>query len=148
MVMTSPRSVRFDDSTVDKLAVFAARRTGMSSSSAAALLVEEGLRMDAHPGVVFQDGPSGRRAVLMAGPDVWEVIRALRDARANEPDLSPDEIMELVGDNADIALSDVHAALGYYGEHPEEIDDSIAEAEEAEARAQRALERTVGLLGV
>ena len=56
--------------------------------------------------------------------------------------------MELVGDNADIALSDVHAALGYYGEHPEEIDDSIAEAEEAEARAQRALERTVGLLGV
>ncbi len=104
--------------------------------------------MDAHPGVVFQDGPSGRRAVLMAGPDVWEVIRALRDARANEPDLSPDEIMELVGDNADIALSDVHAALGYYGEHPEEIDDSIAEAEEAEARAQRALERTVGLLGV
>ena len=69
------------------------------------------------------------------------------DARANEPDLSPDEIMELVGDNADVPLRGVHAALGYYGEHPEEIDDSIAEAEEAEARAQRALERTVGLLG-
>jgi len=104
--------------------------------------------MDAHPGVVFQDGPSGRRAVLISGPDVWEVIRALRDARANEPDLSPDGIMELVGDNADVPLRDVHVALGYYGEYPEEIDDSIAEAEEAEARAQRALERTVGLLGV
>lgn len=34
--------------------------------------------MEAHPGIVFRDGPSGRRAGLAAGPDVWEVVGLLR----------------------------------------------------------------------
>jgi hypothetical protein len=34
--------------------------------------------MDDHPGIVFRDGPTGRRAGLAAGPDVWEVVSALR----------------------------------------------------------------------
>ena len=59
--MPTPRSIRFDADTLEALAAFAARHAGLSISSAAALLVEEGLRMDAHPGVVFQEGPTGRR---------------------------------------------------------------------------------------
>ncbi len=35
--------------------------------------------MAEHPGVVFRDGPTGRRAGLAAGPDVWEIIALPRD---------------------------------------------------------------------
>jgi len=38
-----------------------------------------------HPGVLFRTGPTGRRAGLAAGPDVWEVVRAVRSARGAEP---------------------------------------------------------------
>lgn len=32
-----------------------------------------------HPGVVFKDGPSGRRAAIAFGPDVWEIVKVLRE---------------------------------------------------------------------
>jgi hypothetical protein len=32
-----------------------------------------------HSGVIFKDGPSGRRAALAYGPDVWGVIKFLRE---------------------------------------------------------------------
>jgi len=44
-----------------------------------ARLVDEGMRMEDHPGIGFRDGPTGRRAGLASGPDVWEVIVALQD---------------------------------------------------------------------
>src|SRR2546430_16513901 len=47
--------------------------------------VEEGLAMDAYPGIVFRDGPSGRRPAVIGGPDVWEGVQAFmaegRDVR-------------------------------------------------------------------
>ena len=42
-----------------------------SISSIGERQIDEGLRMEAHPGIVFRNGPSGRRAGLAAGPDVW-----------------------------------------------------------------------------
>ena len=47
-----------------------------SISSIGERQIDEGLRMEAHPGIVFRNGPSGRRAGLAAGPDVWEVVWA------------------------------------------------------------------------
>ncbi len=38
--------------------------------------------MDEHPGIVFRDGPTGRRAALAGGPDVWEVIATLKGGKA------------------------------------------------------------------
>ena len=46
------------------------------------------MRMTEHPGVVFREGPTGRRAGLVGGADVWEVVRAVKSARAAEPDLA------------------------------------------------------------
>ncbi len=146
VVMGSPRSVRFDVSTVTKLAAYASRHPGMTNSSAAALLVEEGLRMDAHPGVVFREGPAGRRACLASGPDVWEVIRAVRSARDAEPSLGPDLVLEVVAENANLPLPALQVAVGYYGEYPDEIDRQIADADAAEERALQASERTRHLL--
>ena len=40
---------------------------------------EEGARRDEHPLITFRDGPTGRRAGLVGGPDVWEVVMWLED---------------------------------------------------------------------
>ena len=43
--------------------------------------ISEGMRLDRCPGIAFRDGPAGRRAVVIGGPDVWEVVVAARSAR-------------------------------------------------------------------
>jgi hypothetical protein len=38
-----------------------------------------------HPGVIFKDGPSGRPSALAYGPDVWEIIKFLREVDERGP---------------------------------------------------------------
>ena len=146
--MSTPRSIRFEDSTLERLAIFAARRPGVTGTSAAARVVEEGLRMDAHPGVIFRDGPAGRRAVLIGGPDVHEVIGAVRATREAEPDISAEELLPLVSENTGVDLDRLHIAIDYYGEFADEIDALDRDAAAAEQALRAAMERTGGLLGV
>src|SRR5690242_18213811 len=101
--MATPSSVRFDDQVLARLNTFVADHPGMSLSSAANRLVDEALRMQEHPLIVFRDGPAGRRARLVAGPDVWEVIGALRSARAAEATLDSNELVDLVADTTGVA---------------------------------------------
>jgi hypothetical protein len=54
------------------------RRRGEAKARTAERLIDEGLRMEDHPGIVFRDGPAGRRAALAGGPDAWEVIETLK----------------------------------------------------------------------
>lgn len=84
--------VRFDPAVIERLGSFLAANPGMSLSSAANRLVDEALRMSEHPGIVFRAGPTGRRAALASGPDVWEAVRAVKSARAAEPDLAEDDL--------------------------------------------------------
>lgn len=113
--------------------------TGLAKSRLAERYVEEGLRADAHPGVVFRGGPAGRRAALAAGPDIWEVIAAMRST-----DFKGQEAVASCAESLNLTEFEVRAALGYYGEHPEEIDERIrrnveeAEAAEAAWRRERA----------
>lgn len=144
----SPRSVRFDESTELRLSAFAARHPGLALSSAAALLVEEGLRMDAHPGVVFREGPAGRRAGLAGGPDVWEIVRAIKFARSDEPKLSADEVLDVVSENTGVSRTMLHSAVSYYTEFPEDVDNFVREADRAEMEAERMLKQRRDLLGV
>lgn len=37
--------------------------------------------MAGHPGIVFKDGPTGRRAALAMGPDVWEVVTYIKESQ-------------------------------------------------------------------
>ena len=145
--MAGPRSVRFDSDTEEHLVAFVARHAGLTQSSAAAMLVEEGLRMDAHPGVLFREGPAGRRAVLAGGPDVWEAIRAIRSARESDPTLTAAETLELVAENTSLDSRTLQIAVAYYSEYPHEVDSLIATAEEAEVGATAAVERRQALLG-
>ena len=128
------------------MAAFAASHPGLSLSGAANLLVDEGLRMAENPGVIFRDGPSGRRAALAGGPDVWEVVRAVKSARAAEAGLSEDEILDLVATNAGVPLRLVRTAVRYWASYPVEIDAEIDGADRAEIDAENVWQRQRDLL--
>jgi len=110
-----PISIRLPEQTVDRLADRAGRSC-MPSRTLAQRYVEEGLRMDEHPLVRFADGPSGRRARLIGGPDVWEVIAVTRD---NEGDLA--ETAAYLG----LSLGLVQAAASYYAAYSQEVDERL-----------------------
>jgi len=121
-------SLRFPEATVERLRT-RAQRAQMPPRTLAQRYVEEGLRMDEHPLVRFAEGPGGRRARLVGtGSDVWEAIAAVRD---NDGDVAA------TAAHLEIALGLVQAAVGYYGAHPDEIDEWIErnEREAAEAHA-------------
>jgi len=146
MVRRSPTPVRFDATVADRLAAFAAAHPGLSLSAAANLLVDEGLRMVEHPGVIFRDGPTGRRAALAGGPDVWELVRAVMSARTVERDLAEDEILDVVATNTGAPLRLVRTAVSYWAHHPADIDAEIDAADRAELDAEEAWRRERELL--
>ena len=132
---TRGHSVSIGDDTYERLAEHS-RGTGESRSAAAERLIEEGLRMARHPWVFFRDGPAGRRAVLMGGPDVWQVAGYFLDEPMDSEeaiDRAVDRTVELMGQPDHL----VRAAVLYYLDYPDEIEDWInrnaEEAEQAEA---------------
>lgn len=135
--MPTPRSVRFDEGTIERLTAYCLKHPGLSLSGAAAALVEEGLRMDLHPGIVFRDGPTGRRAALAGGPDVWEVIRAIKQLRAHEPAIKAGEAIAVIADATGTAGEVISCAVNYYAAFPEEIEREVAHADAAEEQAFR-----------
>ena len=102
--------------------------------------------MAEHPGIIFRSGPTGRRAALAGGPDVWEVIRAVKAAHAAEPRLDRDDLVSLVSDNTGIALRLVTTAVRYWAAYPDEVDAEITAADAAEETAEQAWLRERQLL--
>jgi hypothetical protein len=148
-VVMSKRSatpVRFDDTVAERLASFVTANPGMSLSSAANRLVDEALRMSEHPGLVFRPGPTGRRAGLTGGPDVWEVIRAVKSARRAEPDLAEADLLAMASENTGLPARLTRAAVRYWSSYPDEIDAEIAAADAAEEAAEEAWRRERQLL--
>jgi hypothetical protein len=142
----SATPVRFEAAVAERLASFIAANPGMSMSSAANRLVDEALRTDEHPGIVFRSGPTGRRAGLVTGPDVWEVVRAVKSARASERDLPEDELIALVAGNTGVPARSIRAAVRYWASYPDEVDAEIAAADAAEEAAEQAWQRERRLL--
>jgi hypothetical protein len=131
--MTTPLSIRFTPSLLARLRQRASATPGASAAGLAQRLIDEGLRMADHPGVIFKDGPSGRRAALAYGPDIWEVIKFLREVDERGP-AAIDAAAEVLA----VEASRIAAAISYYGDYAGEIDAEIAEADEASARAEEA----------
>jgi hypothetical protein len=131
--MTMPLSIRFDAALLARLRRRAASTTGSSVSTLAQRLIDEGLRMADHPGVIFKDGPSGRRAALAFGPDIWEVAKFLREVDERGP-----AALDAAGEVFAVEPSRIAAALSYYGDYQDEIDAEIADADEASAQAEEA----------
>jgi hypothetical protein len=149
MVATpSPSSIRFEPRVFERLSAFVAARRDLTLSSATSRLVDEALRIREHPLITFKDGPAGRRARLVGGPDVWEVIGAIRSVREAEPALAGDEVLAAVAETSGTPLPFIRAALAYWSDYPEEVDDFLHRARTEAARAQAAWERQQGLLGL
>jgi hypothetical protein len=109
---------------------------GTNKSRLAERYVDEGTRMDEHPGIVFRGGPTGRRAALVGGPDVWELVTTLKSGKA-----SGEEAISTTAEFLNLTDSQVRTAVRYYGAFTDEIDRRIAlnveDADEAEAAWQR-----------
>ena len=95
------------------------RRRGVTEWSTMVVeLVDEALRMRRAPGVVFVDGPVGRRPVIAGtGLDVWELIAAWQEVGRDYRRLRAayDWLTE----------PQIRAALSYYEAYPEEIDQRL-----------------------
>jgi hypothetical protein len=131
--MSTPLSIRFDATLLARLRRRATSTTGASVSALAQRLIDEGLRMADHPGVIFKDGPSGRRAALAFGPDIWEVAKFLREADERGP-----AALDAAAEVFALDASRIAVAVSYYGDYRDEINAEITDADEASARAEEA----------
>lgn len=131
-LVPKPFSIRMNTGILDRLDR-RARRRGEAKSRTAERLIDEGLRMEDHPGIVFRDGPAGRRAALAGGPDVWEVIETLQDTG-----LKGEAAVTATAEWGVLTHAQVQTAIQYYGEFRDEVDARIA-SNAQEAERQRAV---------
>ena len=134
-------SIRFKRPGVHQRLKRGAAQRGESISSAAERLIDEGLRMEAYPGIVFRDGPAGKRAALATGPDVWQVVPLLKGLRG-----SLEERIAATAEQLWLNEGQVRAVSRYYAEFTDEIDAEIAENDEVAERELAAWENERKLL--
>ena len=132
-----PFSIRMSPRTLARLDL-GARRRGEAKSRTAERLIDEGLRMEDHPGIVFKDGPSGRRAALAFGPDVWQVVKVVKEFGS-----IGEQAIAGAAEWGNLSHAQVNVALRYYGDFPEvEVDARIAFNHEEADRQYAAWKRT------
>ena len=138
--MPRPTSFRLPDELLDRLDV-ESRAADTSVTSLVALLLDEGLKTRQFPGIVYREGPTGRRAGLLGGPDVWEIVRDLRH--------TPGRGMERIGHLAvelDLSQDRVQLAADFYAAFPDEIDARIETDEQAAEHSRQLAARRERLL--
>jgi hypothetical protein len=92
-----------------------------------------------HPETVIRGGPTGPRAALARGPDVWELIGLIQESGK-----TGDAAVAFAAEWCSISEQHVRAAVSYYEAHPADVDKRIrrnrdlADAAEAEWRRDRA----------
>lgn len=139
--MVHPTSVRLPDDVKARLDR-SAERAGESASARAVHLIEEGLRMEEHPGITFHASAAhGRVACLAGGPDVAEVIDVLTGLEATGEDRIT-ETATWFG----IHPSRVRVALGYYADHRDEVDRQISARHQLAAELRGRYEAEQALL--
>lgn len=119
-----------------------ARLRGEPKARTAERLIDEGLRMEDHPGITFRDGPTGRRAAPAGGPDVWEVIEAFHGTS-----LTGEKAVAATARWGNLTPAQVRVAVRYYAEYRDEIDERIRLNREEAERQRRSWERLQEALG-
>jgi hypothetical protein len=100
------------------------------------VFVDEALRAEEHPGITFRPGPAGRRAGLVGGPDVWQVIDTLMTVRDAEPDLADEALVAETAEMIGLQPFQVRIAVRYYTAYRTEIDEWITSNREFADRAE------------
>jgi hypothetical protein len=115
--MAAPVSVQLPEMVEAKVREIAASEHRSLAETIESLAIEA-VKVREFPGVYFIAGPTGRRARLHGGPDVWEVI---------EPYLHNDKDWEILKEcYPHVPEQVLQTALRYYETYPEEIDARIA----------------------
>lgn len=126
---STPFSLRMPERLLAHLRRHAEMR-GEPPSRAAVRLIDEGLAIEAYPGIFFQDGPAGRRPTLASGPDVWQVIDAVKSFGTGE------EAIAEAAEWLSLGHWQVRTAIRYYADHREEIDTWIRRNDELAVEAE------------
>lgn len=138
--MPRPTSFRLPEELLERVEAEAVA-TGTSSTALVTSLLDEGLKCRRLPGVIYRSGPAGRRAALASGPDVWEIVRAVRRTPGKgEPR------MQKVAEETGLRLEQVRLAVNFYSAYPDEIDARIAADETAADEIRVMLDRREQLL--
>jgi uncharacterized protein (DUF433 family) len=132
------RSFRLAPDTLARLERRAAEK-GITVTALVERYLDEGLRQEDHPGIVFVDEAAGRRArVGGTGLDVWEVVRVVQDNEGSTADAArylavPERL--------------VLNAMRYYADHPYEIDEWIAETDRLYDEEVQRMRRVADAIG-
>jgi hypothetical protein len=140
--MTQPTSLRIPTDVRARLERVA-DRAGERTASLATRLIDEGLRMTEHPGIVFIDAGTGARtATLARGPDVAEVVEVLTGLEA-----TGEERITQTAAWLSIHPSEVRTALAYYAAFRDEIDEELRLRLEVAAEERARYDAEQALLG-
>ena len=138
--MARPTSFRLDEELLRRLEE-EGQASATSVSALVATLLDEGLKTRRFPGIVYRDGPSGRRAGLIGGPDVWEIARDLRHASGRG-----EKRVAAVAVDLGLAADRVRLAADFASVCPDEIDRLIELDELAVERVRDLVDRRDQLL--
>jgi hypothetical protein len=139
-MMPAAKSFRLPEELTGRLARRAADEA-VSQTELVVALLDEGLKTRAFPGIVYREGPTGRRAALAVGPDVWEVIGTVKHVSGSGE--------RKVGNAARMLSLDKHwvrLAIEFYSAFPDEVDARIAANDEAAALLRERAARRERLL--
>lgn len=116
-----------------------ARELSESRNGLAERLLNEGLHTERHPLIVFRTGGSGRRRPALIGTRlyVWQIVDTVR-ANGN----SVPEAADYLG----LPPHHVQAAIDYYADFKDEVDEYRAEDVEFEHRERERWERSQRVL--
>jgi uncharacterized protein (DUF433 family) len=102
--------------------------SGRPKTALAEQYLEEGLRMAEHPGIVFRDGPAGRRPGLAGHRlDVWEIVETVQHEGGD---------FQAAATYLGISPALVVTVLNYYLDYKDDVDKWIEWNRESAAEAE------------
>lgn len=128
--MPRPTSFRLSEELLERIEA-ESRAEGASTTQLVSTMLDEGLKTRRFPGVVYRNGLLGRRAALVGGPDVWEVVRDLAAA----PGRGMERVDNVVAESG-LTTASVLLAADFYASFPDEVD-ALIEADERAAEEVR-----------
>ena len=138
--MPRPTSFRLPEELLERLDNEAIS-AGSSATTLVASILDEGLKTRRFPGIVYRDGPTGRRAAVVGGPDVWEIIRALRQTPGKD-----ERRVRTLAEELGLSATQIRLAIDFYGVNPAEVDDRIAADDLAAEQLRERIDRRERLL--
>ncbi len=119
---TIQKSIRIQEKTIKEIERIA-KDSGKDFSIVTNELLEEAVRMQRCPGIIFSEGTTGRRArIAGTGIEVWEVIATYKGVAK--------DFNRLRQAYHWLTEQQLKSAAGYYKFYPEEIDRLIKQNEE------------------